>query len=135
MVKQSLEEAGLAQEWEINMHVPAATSCSGWKTLEEWMCCGNTPSSVVSSKTCQLLFLRTLIFHKPLLLLRNFAAEAQPLKSLYCSTTKVPSTQTTTFLRSAPRTPFSLLQAASAPPKPLPHMLVLSLIKSNLFWH
>lgn len=92
MVKQSLEEAGLAQEWEINMHVLAATSCSGWKTLEEWMCCGNTPSSAVSSKTRQLLFLRTLIFHKPFFLLRKFAAEAQPLKSLYCSPTEDPST-------------------------------------------
>lgn len=69
-----------------------------------------------------------------LLLKHFFTPSAQTLKSLYCSIAKVPSAsppQTTTFLITTPSTLFPLLHTASAPPKPLAHILVISLIKTN----
>lgn len=72
-----------------------------------------------------------------LLLKHFFTSSVQTLKPFYCSTTTVPSTsppQTTTFLITAPSTLCPLLQTASAPPKPLAYILVISLIESNPFW-
>ena len=115
MAKQGLEEAGLAQKWEISMHVPAGTSRSGQKRRKEGTCWVEhepyaqpqlSPSKHVNFPSSKPSFSTNSSACSGTLLLKHFFTPSdQPLKSLYCSTTKVPPTLNYHFLNNCPQYP------------------------------